>query len=144
MRTTRSHMLMEMACIAAERGTCERKRIGAILAVDGRPVSVGYNGAPSGKPHCLDVGCLIDPKTGGCIRTIHAELNAIGFAAREGIKTQGAILYTTISPCKSCADAIIAAGLTHVYYLEKYRVLEPLFDLEDAGVICIQLTRDPH
>lgn len=127
-------MLMEMAMTAAKRGTCVRKQIGAIISRDGRPLSVGYNGSPAGLAHCTEVGCLIDPVTGACIRTIHAELNAIAYAARYGISIEGAVMYTTVSPCKPCADAIIGAGLSGIFYLEEYRLTEPIEYLKSAGV----------
>lgn len=132
-RISRDQMLMEMAITASKRSTCNRKHVGAIIAVEGRPVSVGYAGAPSGMPHCLDIGCLPGPD-GGCIRTQHAEANAIAWAARKGIPTERAELYTTVSPCLACAKLIINAGVRHVWYLEQYRKTDGLELLTRAEI----------
>jgi dCMP deaminase len=137
-RISRDQMLMEMAIIASKRSTCNRKHVGAIIAIDGRPVSVGYAGAPAGLPHCLEHGCLTGPE-GGCIRTQHAEANAIAFAARKGIATEGATLYTTVSPCLACAKLIINAGISEVWYLELYRKTEGIGLLTEKGVFSAQL-----
>lgn len=132
-RITREQMLMEMAIVASKRSTCNRKHIGAVIARNSRPVSLGYVGSPPGTPHCTDAGCILGPD-GGCIRTTHAEANAIAFAARAGIETAKAELYTTVSPCPRCAALIIAAGITEVYYLEKYRLTEGLDMLTSVGI----------
>ena len=134
-RITREAMLMEMAQAAAKRSTCDRRHVGCVIARDGRPLSLGYNGSPSGTPHCCDVGCLIGPD-GGCIRTQHAEANSIAWAAREGIQVAHADLYTTVSPCLSCAKLIVNAGIRMVIYLEEYRDTSPLEYLRNAGVGC--------
>ena len=135
-RITRNEMLFEIARSAAKRSTCDRRHVGAVIARDGRVLSLGYNGSPSGMPHCCDVGCLVDPQTGGCIRTQHAESNAIAFAAREGIRVEGAELYTTLSPCLSCAKLIINAGISIVLYAEPYRDTTPVDYLRQANVDC--------
>lgn len=137
-RIGRDQMLMEMAIIASKRSTCTRKQVGAVIARDGRPISIGYAGAPPGMPHCTDAGCLLGPD-GGCIRTQHAERAAIAFAAREGIATEKAWLYVTVSPCYDCAKMIIGAGIRDVYYLTKYRKTEGLDLLGEAGVACTML-----
>lgn len=137
-RISRDQMLMEMAIIASKRSTCNRKHVGAIIAIEGRPISVGYAGAPSGLPHCLEHGCLAGPD-GGCIRTQHAEANAIAFAARKGIATEKATLYTTVSPCLACAKLIINAGISRVWYLELYRKTEGIELLCRTGIFIDQL-----
>lgn len=137
-RLSRDQMLMEMAIIASKRSTCARKHVGAIIAIDGRPISVGYAGAPTGLPHCLDHGCIAGPD-GGCIRTQHAEANAIAFAARKGIATEKAALYTTVSPCLACAKLIINAGIDEVWFLELYRKTEGIQLLGKLGISCEQL-----
>lgn len=94
---------------------------GAVLVRGNRLISQGYNGAPSGCPHCDDLGeCEVGPD-GGCIRTIHAEANVVAMAARFGISTEGAILYSTSSPCYDCAKLLINSGIKKVVYLEPYR-----------------------
>lgn len=123
-RISRHEMLLEMAVVAAKRSTCLRRKVGALAAIDGRPLVIGYAGAAHGDPHCTQVGCLIDSQTGACVRTQHAEANVIAFAARKGISLEGASLYCTTSPCLVCAKLILSAGIREVGYLEKYRVTD--------------------
>ena len=140
-RISRDESLMAQALITSLRSTCSRKQVGAILALQGRIISSGYAGAPSGLPHCLDVGCevnAINPHL-GCQRTVHAELNAIAYAARHGISTNGASLYCTLSPCVNCAKALINAGITHVFFHEAYRDQSGIKLLLESGVQCTQL-----
>ena len=118
-RMGRDEYLMKIAELIALRGTCPRAKVGAVLVREGRVISTGYNGSPSGTPHCIDMDCILDER-GKCIRTVHAELNCICFAAKYGIKTEGATMYITHSPCLDCAKAIINAGIKKVIYLEKY------------------------
>ena len=138
-RMTVDEMLMHVANIIAARGTCNRKSVGAVIARDTRVVSTGYVGSPPGHSHCLDVGCLIDEATGGCIRTQHAEANSIAFAARHGIATEGCSLYTTLSPCLPCAKLILAAGITMVRYEVEYRDTTGVEYLRNAGVSCEEI-----
>ena len=118
-RVTRDDVLMKTAELWALRSTC-KKANGAVISKDGRIISIGYNGSPPGTPHCIDVGCLPD-REGGCIRTIHAELNAVAWAARIGVSTYGATVHCTTSPCLVCAKALIAAGIQEVVYRDLYR-----------------------
>ncbi len=117
-RISREQMCAEMIKIAAKRCTCSRAKVGAMAEIEGRPLCVGYAGAPSGLPHCIDVGCTI--VDGHCIATIHAEQNVIAFAAKHGISLKGARLWVTHTPCKDCAKLIINAGITSVVFLNKY------------------------
>lgn len=142
-RISRGDMLFEIARSVSKRSTCLRKQIGAVVARNGRVLTLGYNGAPSGTPHCTDVGCLIDPQTGACIRTVHAEASAISWAAREGIALKDACMYTTISPCMPCAQLIINSGILKVFYLEKYRDERPLKYLGDASIEVIHVAPKP-
>ena len=129
---------MNIACIVALRGTCPRARVGAVLARESRVISSGYNGSPSRTDHCIDTHCILD-KNGQCTRTVHAELNCICFAAKYGIPTCGASLYTTHSPCLECAKAIINAGIKEVFYLEQYGNSDGLRLLTKAQVVTEQL-----
>ena len=124
---------MRSAMLAAQRSTCNRLQVGAILERSGRVIVSGYNGAPKGFPHCDPDVCRVDKP---CTRTVHAEANCIYFAAREGIATEGAVMWTTDSPCKTCAEAIINAGITGVVYLRAYRDSSPLVLLRAAGIEC--------
>lgn len=118
MRPTRDEMLMDMAQVVAARGTCSRLRVGAILARDSRALSSGYNGAPSGMKHCNHT---MDESGIGCTRVVHAEANAIVWAARHGVATDGCDLFTTHMPCLACANLIINAGIMRVVYSVDYR-----------------------
>jgi dCMP deaminase len=132
-RITRTEMLMRTAAVISGRGTCERAFVGAVIAKEGRIISTGYVGAPAGLPHCTDVGDEIGAD-GGCTRTVHAEANAIAFAARAGTSTDGAELYCTHSPCLKCAQLIINAGIERVYFENYYRDLAGLALLDAAGI----------
>lgn len=117
---------MEIAYLVAKRSTCLRRQIGAVLVRNKHILSTGYNGAPSGVPHCLDVGCTRE-KLGipsgqqqeNC-RGIHAEQNAIIQAALHGVSTEGATLYCTNQPCNLCAKMLINAGIKRIVYEGEY------------------------
>ncbi len=130
-RLSRDDLLGNIAKLVARRSTCLRSSVGAVLAREGRIISMGYNGAPSGMPHCSVDTCGPDE---GCTRTVHAEANAIAFAAKTGIETDGSTLYTTHSPCNDCAKLLINAGIKRIIYWEKYRDATPCFMLSEAGV----------
>ncbi len=131
MRLSRDEYFIAAAQLAAKRSTCLRLQVGAILVREGRIISTGYNGAPSGLDHCDPSCCGPDHP---CNRTVHAEANCIYFAAKHGIATEGAWMYCTDSPCKTCAEAIINAGIRHVVYLREYRDRGPLNLLEACCV----------
>lgn len=116
-RPTRDEMLMDVAQVVAQRGTCSRLRVGAVIARDSRALSMGYNGVPAGMPHCNH---SMD-EMGGCAKAVHAEANAIVWAARNGITTDGAELFTTHMPCLACAALIINAGIMRVVWSVEYR-----------------------
>jgi len=119
-RPSRDSVWAQAAQLFATRSTC-LKANGAVLVRGNRLISQGYNGSPSGGPHCIDLGeCEVGPD-GGCIRTVHAEANVICMAARLGISTEGSTLYCTSSPCYTCAKLLINSGIKKVVYLEEYR-----------------------
>lgn len=108
--------LREMVKAISKLGTCKRSKVGALIVRDGRIITTGYNGSPPGEPHCLDVGC--DMVDGHCIRTTHAEANAIAFAARHGISTLGATIYVygwitggNLGICHACNKLAKSAGI---------------------------------
>lgn len=114
-RMIREEYLIASVKLVAQRGTCLRAKVGAIIERDGRIISTGYNGSTSGEPHCLDVGCLMED--GHCIRTVHAEANAIAFAARHGISVEGATLWTfgwKDGCCKTCKKLALSAGIKEI------------------------------
>lgn len=123
-----STYFMDLAVAASERGTCDRKKVGAVLVLDKRLIATGYNGALPGQSHCDEVGHdLVEtldhlgrPKP-NCVRTVHAEANVIAQAARFGVATQGATLYVNTYPCWPCFRLLASAGVTRVVYLDEYR-----------------------
>jgi len=123
--------LIKHAIVESEESTCNRLKVGAVIARHGRVISSGYNGAPSGLPHC---GEECAPSGPPCTKTAHAEANAITFAARYGVATEGAILVSTDSPCLTCARMIINAGIKEVYYSREYRDTKPLQEMQAAGI----------
>lgn len=111
-----------LAVEVSKRSTCNRKCVGCVLVRDKCIIATGYSGSIRSRPHCTDVGCDIDPVTGGCRRTVHAEMNALAQAARHGVSTDGAIAYLTLSPCEWCFKTLVNAGIARVVYLEVYRI----------------------
>lgn len=134
MRISRDEQMGLHALVTAQRSTCGRKAVGAIIAKEGRIISSGYAGPPSGFPHC-DVQCM-NSSANGCQRTVHAEQNAIAYAARHGISTQGATLYCTLSPCLNCSKQLINSGIIRVVYLEQYRDTSGIDLLKQVGIPC--------
>lgn len=118
MRKSWDQYFIEQAIHVSERGTCDRARVGCVLVKDNRIIASGYNGSPSGEPHCDDIGHLM--KYNHCIRTVHAEENAILDCARRGVTTMGATAYVTHEPCIYCRKQLIQAGITRVIYLNPY------------------------
>lgn len=130
---------LEMARLARSRSTCLSRQVGAVIVVNRQVIATGYNGSPPGMPHCCDegVGCLI--VEGRCIHTTHAEQNALIQAARRGVSTDGAEIYTTHRPCVTCANLLAGAGIIRVVYANGAvdgRVHEVL---EGTGIVCEQL-----
>jgi dCMP deaminase len=113
---------MGFALAAAKRGTCDRKHVGAVIVVNKQVVATGYNGSVQSMPHCDDVGH--DMVDGHCVRTIHAEMNALAQAAKHGVAVDGARIYTTASPCWDCFRVLVNAGVLRFIYLESYREIE--------------------
>jgi dCMP deaminase len=115
---------MEIARVVANRSTCLRRQIGAVIVRGKQIVSTGYNGSPAGHPHCIEVGCARQDVPSGqrseLCRAAHAEQNAINFAARHGIPIEGSTIYTTTYPCSWCAKSIVNAGVRRVVYLDDY------------------------
>lgn len=138
-RPSYDEMYMSIAQIVALRSTCLRGKIGAVITKDTRIVSIGYNGAPAKLAQCDEHGCIKDTERGGCIRTIHAEQNAIAYAARVGIPLEGSTLYVTMSPCIDCAKLIIATGIKKVLYYEEYRKGYAIDYLKVSGIELVHL-----
>lgn len=117
---------MTIAQQVKTRSTCLRRQTGAVLVRDKRILTTGYNGAPRGLRHCLDIGCLRESQRVASgerhelCRGLHAEQNAILQAAIYGVSVDQAILYTTHFPCSLCAKMLINAGIVKIFYLEDY------------------------
>lgn len=117
---------MGIVDLVAERSTCVRRRVGAVIVKDKNILATGYNGAPRGLQHCIDVGCLRDElsvpsgEKHELCRGLHAEQNAIIQAAYHGVAINGAVIYTRTFPCVICAKMIINAGIIKVVYRESY------------------------
>ena len=115
---------MNIAIMVSSRSTCLRRQIGSVIVKGKQIVSTGYNGAPQGMPHCLEIGCAREGVPSGerseLCRGAHAEQNAINFSARYGISIDGATVYTTHMPCSWCSKSIINAGIKRVVFLHDY------------------------
>lgn len=134
MRKSWNEYFMDLALNVATRSTCDRAFVGCVLVnSDNRIVSTGYNGAISGNPHCDEVGHTL--RDGHCIATIHAEMNALLYSAKEGIAVKGCICYVTHFPCLNCTKSLIQAGISKIYYHEAYRVDEYAIELLDRNNI---------
>ena len=112
---------MNIAKVVASRSTCDRKFVGAVIVRDKTILSTGYNGSIRKLEHCDEVGHQME--NGHCVATIHAEANAILQAAKNGIRIEGATIYTSASPCWPCFKMIANAGLLRICYGEFYRDL---------------------
>lgn len=120
----RQEMLVGMLKVVEGRSKCSRAQVGCIIAREGRVLSVGYNGGISGGEDCL---CMLnDQGQSAGIGCLHAEANAIAWAAKEGIQVDGAEMYCSLSPCVSCAKLILNAGISKLYYVNDYRCLDGL------------------
>jgi len=118
-RSSWDEYFMNIARTVATRATCDRKHVGAVIVRDRTILSTGYNGSIRGTPHCDEAGHMMED--GHCVRTIHAEMNAIIQAAKNGTSIVEASIYVTASPCWNCFKAIANAGLGRVVFGEFYR-----------------------
>lgn len=118
-RITWDEMFVEQSLLLAKRSTCSRLRVGAVIVRDNRVIAGGYNGSISNDAHCIEEGCRV--VDGHCVRTVHAEINALLQCAKYGTPTIDTTIYVTHYPCLNCAKAIIQAGIKHVAYAEDYR-----------------------
>ncbi len=117
---------MEMATLVAKRATCLRRQVGAVLVRDKKILATGYNGAPSGLAHCLDIGCVREKlkvpsgQRHELCRGLHAEQNVILQAALHGVSTKGSVIYITHQPCVICAKMLINAGIKEIVIAGDY------------------------
>ena len=122
---------LELANTASNRATCDRGKSGCVIVRDKQILATGYVGSPAGLPHCDDVGHLMKKviQENGeisehCVRTVHAEQNAICQAAKRGISIEGATIYTRMTPCRTCAMLLINCGIQRVVCERKYQLAE--------------------
>jgi dCMP deaminase len=109
---------MEIAQQVSTRATCPRKQVGCVIVKDKTIVATGYNGSLPSEPHCVTNGCFMQDDH--CVRTIHAETNAINQAAKNGVSLKGATIYCNVEPCWSCYKNIVSAGIETIYYKQPY------------------------
>ena len=131
---------MSIARLAATRSTCLRRQVGAVIVKDKKILTTGYNGAPSGLKHCLDIGCLRDKlkipsgERHELCRATHAEQNAIVQAAVFGVSIDGATMYSTTQPCILCTKLIINAGIKRIVIQHSYPDRMSMQMLKEAKV----------
>ena len=136
MRPDWDSYFIKIAYAVSERSTCDRAQVGCVLVLDKRILTTGFNGSPAGQPHCDEIGHLM--VEGHCVRTIHAETNAIIQAALHGVSTRGATCYVTHFPCINCTKALINAGIVRLIYHVAYRQDENAVAFLKAANIEIQ------
>jgi len=140
MRPSVDEYFMEIASVVAKRSTCLRNQVGAVIVRDKRILATGYNGAPKGLPHCLDIGCIREQNNipsgerHELCRAVHAEQNAILQAAIHGVSTENTTIYCTHQPCILCAKMMINAGIKKVVYANQYPDTAALEFLKQANV----------
>ena len=123
---------LKLAMLASERATCPRMHCGCVFVRDKFVLATGYNGSLPGLPHCEDVGCLVVDNH--CVRTNHAEINALTQAAIHGVLVKGATAYITNMSCTSCAKALIAAGIKRVVVFSDFHDTLATQFYTDSGV----------
>jgi len=140
MRPSVDEYFMEIASVVAKRSTCLRNQVGAVIVREKRIIATGYNGAPKGLPHCLDIGCIREQNNipsgerHELCRAVHAEQNAILQAAIHGVSTENTTIYCTHQPCILCAKMMINAGIKKVVYANQYPDTAALEFLKQANV----------
>ena len=147
-RPSSDRYFIDIANVVATRTTCLRHAVGAVLARDQQILATGYNGAPSGTEHCLDIGCIRirenipSGKNHEKCRAVHAEQNAIIQAAIHGVSIAGATLYCTHQPCILCAKMLINSGIKRIVFEHAYPDTDTLDILKEAGVTIETITSD--
>jgi len=140
---------IDLCKAVAKRATCDRGRNGCVIVKDKRILTTGYVGSPAGLPHCDDVGHMMrkvfDEEgniTQHCVRTLHAEQNAIIQAAKFGISIDGATLYTLMTPCYTCAKMIVNAGIKRVVAERRYHADKDSLELFKQAGIEVKIMKD--
>lgn len=137
-RASWDEYFMNIGREVATRSTCSRKHVGSVIVRDKTILSTGYNGSIRGLPHCDEDDHMMED--GHCVRTIHAEANAIIQAAKNGTRIEGAAIYVTASPCWSCFKMIANSGIERIVFGEFYRD-ERIFEVSRTlGIELVDLT----
>jgi dCMP deaminase len=139
-RISWENYFMNIAREVATRATCDRKMVGAVIVRGKTILSTGYNGSLRGSAHCDEVGHEME--NGHCVRTVHAEANAIIHAARHGIRVEDAEIFITASPCYNCFKLIVNAGIIKIYYGEFYRDERITKHAEELGIELVHLNKN--
>lgn len=131
-------LFKNIALETSKLSTCNRASVGAVIVKNNQILATGYNGSPAKTDHCNEVGCYIE--NGHCVRTVHAEINAILQCSRYGTSTEGAYIFVTHMPCLACTQAIINAGIKKIFYINEYDA-SPLRkeQLEEAYIEVIKI-----
>jgi dCMP deaminase len=141
-RVSWDEYFMNIAREVATRATCDRKHVGAVIVRDRNILATGYNGSVRGLPHCDDAGHLMED--GHCVRTVHAEANAITQAAMSGAGIGGAGIYVTASPCWNCFKLIVNSGIRRISFGEFYRD-QKIFEVSlTLGIELVDLSKKPE
>jgi dCMP deaminase len=148
-RPTWDQYFMSIARLAATRSTCLRRQVGAVIVKDKKILSTGYNGAPMGLQHCLDIGCLREElgipsgERHELCRATHAEQNAIAQAATFGVSIKDSVIYSTTHPCILCSKLLINAGISKIIIEDSYPDEMSRQMLDEAGVGITIIGDDP-
>ena len=124
---------LKLAMLASERATCPRMHCGCVLVKDKNVIATGYNGSIPGDQHCEEIGCLVVENH--CVRTVHAEMNALIQAAKRGHGIDGATAYVTNMPCTTCAKAVVTAGIKRVVVFSDYHDTLAMDFFKKGGVV---------
>jgi len=137
---------MEICRVVAQRSTCDRAAVGAVIVKERTILATGYNGAPAGQSHCSEAGCLVYSSTDpsgeteqNCFRTIHAEINAIAQAAKNGVSIGDSSIYITHSPCIHCLKVIINTGINRVCFEKPYKLHRTNQLVEGSGIELVEV-----
>lgn len=140
-RVSWNQYFMNIAEQVATRSTCSRKNVGAVIVRDKTILSTGYNGSLRGAPHCDEAGH--DMENDHCVRTVHAEANAVAQAAKHGVRIDESEIYVTASPCLTCFKLIANSGIRKIYYKEFYRDERITQYAHQAGVTLVYMGKQP-
>ncbi len=130
---------MGIAQQVSKRSTCDRKNVGAVIVRDKVILSTGYNGSIRGVKHCDEIGHLIE--NGHCVRTVHAEVNAVAQSAMNGTEIKNSNIYLTASPCWPCFKVIVNSGIKKIYFGEFYRDEKIFKFAQESGIELIDMSK---